>query len=80
PHMEGDAYDRSAGHAFGHRGGLPRRPGRGHDRAAGTVAQVVEVGLPEDGDYATTVARPEFARATRRIRGLLGAASAAAPD
>jgi NitT/TauT family transport system ATP-binding protein len=43
----------------------------------GTVAEVVEVGLPEDGDYATTVARPEFARVTRRIRGLLGAASAA---
>ena len=44
----------------------------------GTVAEIVEVGRPGDGDYATTVARPEFARATRRIRGLLGAASA--PD
>jgi NitT/TauT family transport system ATP-binding protein len=43
----------------------------------GTVAEVVEVGLPEDRDYATTMARPEFARATRRIRELLGAASAA---
>lgn len=43
----------------------------------GTVAEIVEVGLPEDRDYATTMARPEFARATRRIRGLLGAAPAA---
>ncbi|GAB2808948.1 ABC transporter ATP-binding protein [Actinoallomurus bryophytorum] len=43
----------------------------------GTVAEVVEVGPSEDPDYATTVARPEFARATRRIRGLLGAAPAA---
>jgi NitT/TauT family transport system ATP-binding protein len=43
----------------------------------GTVAEVVEAGLPEDRDYATTVARPEFARTTRRIRGLLGAAPAA---
>jgi NitT/TauT family transport system ATP-binding protein len=43
----------------------------------GTVAEVVEVGLPEDRDYATTMARPEFARATRRIRERLGAASAA---
>jgi NitT/TauT family transport system ATP-binding protein len=43
----------------------------------GTVAEVVEAGLPEDRDYATTVARPEFARATRRIRGLLGTASEA---
>jgi NitT/TauT family transport system ATP-binding protein len=43
----------------------------------GTVAEVIDVGLPDDRDYATTMARPEFARATARIRELLGAVPAA---
>jgi NitT/TauT family transport system ATP-binding protein len=49
----------------------------------GTVAEVIDIGLPDTGDepagrpkdYAATLARPEFARATRRIRELLGAAA-----
>jgi NitT/TauT family transport system ATP-binding protein len=43
----------------------------------GTVAEVIDVGLPDDRGYAATLARPEFARATGRIRELLGAASVA---
>jgi NitT/TauT family transport system ATP-binding protein len=43
----------------------------------GTVAEIIDVGLPDDRDYAKTMARPEFARATGRIRQLLGAVSAA---
>ncbi|GAB3473344.1 ABC transporter ATP-binding protein [Nocardiopsis coralliicola] len=39
----------------------------------GTIAEVVEVGLPADRDYTATMARPEFARATARVRSLLGA-------
>jgi NitT/TauT family transport system ATP-binding protein len=43
----------------------------------GTIAEVIDVGLPDERNYAATMARPEFARATGRIRTLLGAASAA---
>jgi NitT/TauT family transport system ATP-binding protein len=43
----------------------------------GTIAEVIDVGLPDERNYAATMARPEFARATGRIRALLGAASAA---
>jgi NitT/TauT family transport system ATP-binding protein len=43
----------------------------------GTIAEVIDVGLPAERDYARTMARPEFARATGRIRALLGAASTA---
>ncbi|WP_199430598.1 ABC transporter ATP-binding protein [Qaidamihabitans albus] len=43
----------------------------------GTVAGVIEIGLPADRDYGTTMAEPEFARATRHIRDHLGAAVAA---
>jgi NitT/TauT family transport system ATP-binding protein len=43
----------------------------------GTIAEIIDVGLPDERDYAETMARPEFARATGRIRDLLGAASAA---
>ncbi|MEU5878871.1 ABC transporter ATP-binding protein [Spirillospora sp. NPDC047279] len=42
----------------------------------GTVEEIIDVGLPAERDYAATMARPEFARATRRIRDLLGAESA----
>ncbi|MFI0445697.1 ABC transporter ATP-binding protein [Actinomadura sp. 6N118] len=42
----------------------------------GTVEEIIDVGLPPERDYAATMARPEFARATRRIRDLLGAGSA----
>jgi NitT/TauT family transport system ATP-binding protein len=42
----------------------------------GTVAEIIDVDLPDERDYAATMARPEFARATGRIRDLLGAASA----
>ncbi|GAA3834001.1 ABC transporter ATP-binding protein [Sphaerisporangium flaviroseum] len=43
----------------------------------GTVAELIEVDLPDERDYAATMARPEFARATTRIRELLGAGSPA---
>jgi NitT/TauT family transport system ATP-binding protein len=43
----------------------------------GTVAEIIDVDLPDERDYSATMARPEFARATGRIRDLLGAASAA---
>ncbi len=39
----------------------------------GTIAEVIDVGLPADRDYTTTMARPEFTRATGRVRALLGA-------
>jgi NitT/TauT family transport system ATP-binding protein len=42
----------------------------------GTVAEIIDIDLPAERDYATTMARPEFARATTRIRELLGATSA----
>lgn len=44
----------------------------------GTVAGIIEVGLPEERDYATTVTRPEFATATTRIRELLTTGTAPA--
>ncbi|MWK39338.1 ATP-binding cassette domain-containing protein [Actinomadura sp. J1-007] len=43
----------------------------------GTVAEVIDVGLPAERDYAETMARPEFARVTNRVRTLLGAGAAA---
>jgi NitT/TauT family transport system ATP-binding protein len=43
----------------------------------GTIAEIIDVGLPDERDYATTMARPEFTRATGRIRELLGAVSVA---
>ncbi|HEY3683867.1 MAG TPA: ABC transporter ATP-binding protein [Streptosporangiaceae bacterium] len=43
----------------------------------GTVADVIATGLPADRPYAATVARPDFGRATARIRDLLGARTAA---
>ncbi|GAA4604872.1 ABC transporter ATP-binding protein [Actinoallomurus liliacearum] len=43
----------------------------------GTIAEIIDVDLPDERDYSATMARPEFARATGRIRDLLGAASAA---
>ncbi|MCO6005532.1 ABC transporter ATP-binding protein [Actinoallomurus purpureus] len=43
----------------------------------GTIAEIIDVDLPDERDYAATMAQPEFARATGRIRDLLGAASAA---
>ncbi|MER6979482.1 ABC transporter ATP-binding protein [Streptomyces carpinensis] len=43
----------------------------------GTVTEVIDVGLPPERDYTDTMSRPEFRRATARIRTLLGAASAA---
>ncbi|GAB3959082.1 ABC transporter ATP-binding protein [Actinoallomurus acanthiterrae] len=43
----------------------------------GTIAEIIDVDLPDERDYAATMAKPEFARATGRIRDLLGAASAA---
>jgi NitT/TauT family transport system ATP-binding protein len=41
----------------------------------GTITEIIEVGLPPERDYAETLARPEFAAATGRIRRLLGATS-----
>jgi NitT/TauT family transport system ATP-binding protein len=41
----------------------------------GTIAEIIDIDLPGERDYAATMARPEFARATARIRELLGAAS-----
>jgi NitT/TauT family transport system ATP-binding protein len=43
----------------------------------GTVAEIIDVRLPDERDYAATMARPEFAQATSRIRKLLGATVAA---
>ncbi|GLW63452.1 ABC transporter ATP-binding protein [Actinomadura rubrobrunea] len=48
---------------------MTSRPGR--------IAEVIDVNLPPERDYATTVADPEFARVTARIRELLGAGAAA---
>jgi len=42
----------------------------------GTVAEVLQVRLPAARDYATTMNDPEFARATGRIRELLGSSAA----
>jgi len=39
----------------------------------GTVAEIIDIGMPAERDYSATMARPEFAKATRRIRELLGA-------
>jgi NitT/TauT family transport system ATP-binding protein len=41
----------------------------------GTITEIIDVGLPPERDYAETLARPEFADATGRIRRLLGATS-----
>jgi NitT/TauT family transport system ATP-binding protein len=43
----------------------------------GTVDELIAVDLPLDRDYGKTMAEPEFARATGRIRDLLGAATSA---
>ncbi|GED89584.1 ABC transporter ATP-binding protein [Streptomyces sp. 6-11-2] len=43
----------------------------------GTITEVIDVGLPPERDYTDTMSRPEFRRATARVRTLLGAASAA---
>ncbi|GAA1898079.1 ABC transporter ATP-binding protein [Actinomadura bangladeshensis] len=43
----------------------------------GTIDEVIDVGLPAERDYSATMARPEFARVTSRVRGLLGAGAAA---
>ncbi|MFB7107577.1 ABC transporter ATP-binding protein [Streptomyces sp. NPDC056190] len=43
----------------------------------GTITEIIDVGLPPERDYTDTMSRPEFRRATARIRTLLGAASAA---
>ncbi|GGP97055.1 ABC transporter ATP-binding protein [Actinomadura coerulea] len=43
----------------------------------GSIAEIIDVDLPAERDYAATMARPEFARVTNRIRGLLGAGAAA---
>jgi NitT/TauT family transport system ATP-binding protein len=42
----------------------------------GTIAEVIDVDLPAERDYAETMAQPEFARVTGRIRRLLGAGAA----
>ncbi|MFE6157586.1 ABC transporter ATP-binding protein [Streptomyces sp. NPDC056486] len=42
----------------------------------GTVEEIIDVGLPAERSYATTLATAEFGEATGRIRELLGAASA----
>ncbi|MCX4671706.1 ABC transporter ATP-binding protein [Streptomyces sp. NBC_01381] len=42
----------------------------------GTVTEIIDVGLPPERSYATTLATTEFREATGRIRDLLGAASA----
>jgi NitT/TauT family transport system ATP-binding protein len=39
----------------------------------GTVAEVIDVGLPAVRQYAATMAEPRFAKVTGRIRDLLGA-------
>ena len=43
----------------------------------GTVAEIVDVPLPSERDYADTVAQPQFTGTAARIRELLGAATAA---
>jgi len=42
----------------------------------GTVADVIDVDLPDARDYAATMSAPEFTRVTGRIRELLGAVAA----
>ncbi|MEU6673434.1 ABC transporter ATP-binding protein [Streptomyces sp. NPDC046925] len=42
----------------------------------GTITEIIDVGLPPERSYATTLATPEFGEATGRIRELLGAVSA----
>ncbi|MFD4475465.1 ABC transporter ATP-binding protein [Streptomyces sp. NPDC058471] len=42
----------------------------------GTVEEIIDVGLPAERSYATTLATPEFRESTGRIRELLGAVSA----
>ncbi|SDZ30773.1 NitT/TauT family transport system ATP-binding protein [Amycolatopsis xylanica] len=42
----------------------------------GTIEEIIPVELPAERDYVRTVAEPEFAKVTARIRNLLGAASA----
>jgi NitT/TauT family transport system ATP-binding protein len=42
----------------------------------GTIAEVIDVDLPARRDYSQTMAQPEFARVTGRIRELLGAGGA----
>ncbi|MEV8314170.1 ABC transporter ATP-binding protein [Streptomyces sp. NPDC059900] len=42
----------------------------------GTITEIIDVGLPAERSYATTLATPEFGEATGRIRELLGAVSA----
>ncbi|MEV6751384.1 ABC transporter ATP-binding protein [Streptomyces sp. NPDC051214] len=42
----------------------------------GTVEEIIDVGLPAERSYATTLATAEFGEATGRIRELLGAVSA----
>ncbi|GAA3098314.1 ABC transporter ATP-binding protein [Streptomyces rectiviolaceus] len=42
----------------------------------GTVEEIIDVGLPAERSYATTLATAEFREATGRIRELLGAVSA----
>ncbi len=44
----------------------------------GSIAEIIDIDLPAERDYAATMARPEFARVTNRVRGLLGAGGA--PD
>jgi NitT/TauT family transport system ATP-binding protein len=41
----------------------------------GTVDELIAVDLPVERDYGKTMAEPEFARVTGRIRDLLGAAT-----
>lgn len=43
----------------------------------GTVAEVIDVDLPVERDYGQTMSEPAFARATGRIRDLLGATTTA---
>ncbi|QLQ35753.1 ABC transporter ATP-binding protein [Micromonospora robiginosa] len=43
----------------------------------GTVAEVIDVDLPAERDYGRTMSDPVFARATGRIRDLLGATTSA---
>lgn len=43
----------------------------------GSIAEIIDVDLPAERDYAATMARPEFARVTNRVRGLLGAGGSA---
>ncbi|RII20623.1 Bicarbonate transport ATP-binding protein CmpD [Streptomyces sp. YIM 130001] len=42
----------------------------------GTVAEIIDAGLPAERGYSETMSRPEFGEATTRIRDLLGAAAA----